>query len=141
MKVAIHQAVWTLTADEKDMREAEDAMLGPYENHISQIDWEPMDEDEERPDQVDRIIRAYSNKARIKLFKVAGYLGDKGIVAVHFGCGTKADEDGVPTIRTYAYGSLDSAGSAQQFLSISRTEVARDLAERINKAVTLLSGR
>lgn len=71
---------WRLYARETDMREAEGAVLGGYDQHRSELDWFPFDEDDERPDVCDRYIewRPEDGSDRfVAAMKVAGYLGAK----------------------------------------------------------------
>lgn len=71
---------WRLYARETDMREAENAVLGGYDQHRSELDWFPFDDDDERPDVCDRYIEwrpEYGPDRFVAAMKVAGYLGGK----------------------------------------------------------------
>jgi hypothetical protein len=79
----IYPVYWRLTAPEKDMVDAENKALGDYNNHLSYIDWEPFDEDDERPTNCDRFIEWRAGDPRYaKVMLVAAALGDKGRISV-----------------------------------------------------------
>lgn len=78
---------WRLYANEKDMREAENAVLGGYDQHRSELDWFPFDEDDDRPDQCNRYIEwspgPHAGDRFERAMKVAAYLGPKCWLSVY----------------------------------------------------------
>lgn len=122
---------WRVYARETDMREAEYAVLGGYDQHFSQLDWEPFDEDAERPDNCDRFIEWHPGDKRTDAFaaamKVAGHLGEKCWLSVHVG--------------TSAYSvSLASDRMAPTNSYLHVPAILSDVQLRITQAVHLLQG-
>lgn len=84
IKSPITRATWRIYAPEDDMSAAEYAVLGAYDNHMSRLDWEPFDEDDEKPKNCERVIDLYlPNPDRMAdAFKVLAFLGAKARVSV-----------------------------------------------------------
>lgn len=129
----VRQVIWRVTANRDDMREAENAILGDYTKHMSSCDWEPMDEDDDKPDNPEYSIEANTKTAhgreRVKaIWRIAGYLGARCMVSV------RVDTDAM-ILR------VDDHDTSLQHHTIHEAVVAADLHARMHQARLVLLGR
>jgi hypothetical protein len=126
-----HNGVWwRLIADEIAMQEAEHAVLGDYTYHRSQLDWAPMDEDDERPDRCDRYIewRSGDSEAFAAAMKVAGHLGERCSLDVFFSA---------PAVHIHV---TSRDGDVRARSSLFPAALDQAVVSRINKAIATLQG-
>lgn len=121
---------WRLYATETAMREAEYAVLGGYDQHRSELDWFPFDEDDERPDVCDRYIewRPEDGSDRfVAAMKVAGYLGARCWLRV-----VASTPAWSATVRS------DARAFESAYLHVDR--ITAEVQSRIRNAVFILQG-
>ena len=119
---------WRLTAPEKDMIDAENKALGDYTNHLSSLDWEPFDEDDDRPTYCDRVIEWHAGAPwYAQAMLVAAALGDKGRISVSVS--TRAAHF---VVRTDAEGLVDAMLHDQTISEVFNA--------RVQRAIRILQG-
>ena len=126
----VENVVFMLYAKEDDMVEAEKAVLGFAFCHLSELDWYPSDEDDEKPDDCDRVISYYPGKSPNKnvlrdMFKIAAYLGDRCWLSVHISS-------------KCVHTSVDTNGTNR--MSIFESHLNNAMRKRIDRAVSTLTG-
>lgn len=126
----IDNVVFMLYAAEEDMTEAEKAVLGFSFCHLSELDWIAHDEDDEKPEDCDRVIEYIPGKTKDKnvlrdMFKIAAYLGDRCRLSVHVSS-------------KCVHTSVDTNGTNR--MSIFENHLHDAMRKRISRAVNILQG-
>lgn len=126
----IENVAFMLYAKENDMIEAEKAVLGFTFCHLSELDWYPGDEDDEKPEDCDRVISYYPGKSPNKnvlrdMFKIAAYLEDRCWLSVHISS-------------RCVHTSVDTNGTNR--MSIFENHLHDAMRKRIGRAITILQG-
>lgn len=126
----IKNTSFLLYASEKDMEEAEKAVLGFQFCHLSTLDWHPSDEDDEKPDNCDRVIEYCPGTTQGKsilhdMFKIAAYLGDRCWLSVGINAG-------------WIYTNVDTTGRNR--MSVFENHLHDAMRKRISRAVNILQG-
>jgi hypothetical protein len=122
---------WTLYAPEDAMKAAENALLGDYTHHVSELDWEPFDEEDERPGHCDRryTVRTFGPGAHDDiaiLWRLAAHIGAEARVEVEI----KSPSFWV---------RVDTASICNQ-ATVSTANVSAALHDRIRAAINVLHG-
>lgn len=118
-------------AEEHDMQKAENELFGFSYPRISHLDWEPMDDDDERPDNCERYIEVVIDGSEQSQFdfanmmRVAGYLAGKSYLQV-FG-------------RTIGIGFYFNSNGKKR-IHIREQALNNAFTDRIEKAINLLKG-
>lgn len=122
---------WRIYGPERKMEAAEAAILGPYPNGMSQLDWSPFDADDDRPDECDRYIEWTSgtldDASMAKVWQIAAALGEDARVMV--------------SVQTAAFTLwVSDRAEGRQEVWIKPEAVSAALMERIKKATEILDG-
>jgi len=126
----IDRVYFHLYASETDMMEAEKAVFGFPFCHISELDWYPSEEDDEKPDNCDRVI-TYCNDGKQNpntlrdMYKIAAYLGNRCWLSINV------------TSRC-VHVSVDTQGRNR--MSIYENHLHDAMQKRIDRAVSTLRG-
>lgn len=131
MKAKLERVAWTLTAPYRAMQAAEAAVLGGYENHISQAVY-PMDDDDDGPrvpTEAEVVIYATDEASRARFptfFALAGVLGGDATVTVR----VDADLGRV---------SVGTGAPAHDTMTVRPEQVSAELHERVRAASRILT--
>ena len=120
-----------LYAPERKMQAAVVYVTGESWDRWSQLDWEPFDEDDERPENCNRLIAMFPNRPDCDwrgFWRIAAQLG----------------EDATLMVIVHAHGAyvcVDTRQGGERRVSIDPAAVGQALTDRISRAIAVLDGR